>query len=313
MKIVQPSFVIEEPREERGGMAMIEMAARTCYKSESGIREGSSERMVRMLIQHQHFAMLEHGSMIFFLDDKKKLENLEDALRMIARVTGHHIRLNMTCENGRPIVSGNMRAWRELMESQTITKYYFSPHIDSAYLQWLVLDESDDKSAVELLGASLLTPLEQRVHRRQTVRFIIDRGVSHEFVRHRVMSFAMESTRYCNYSHGKFDGEITVIEPCFLEKDTDGYMIWETQCRSAEWAYFRMLDYGLQPQEARSVLPHSIKTELVMTGTLGEWDHFFDLRARQKTGPAHPQAVEVAVPLMEEMKRRFPDVFGRGE
>ena len=132
--------------------------------------------------------------------------------------------------------------------------------------------------------------------------------MSHEFVRHRVMSFAMESSRYCNYSQERFNREITVIEPCYLVPHTEPYDLWKRSCMTAETAYFTLLNMGLAPQEARAVLPHSTKTELVMTGTLGMWKHFFDLRARQITGKAHPQAVEAAEPLMQEMTALFPDV-----
>ena len=107
----------------------------------------------------------------------------------------------------------------------------------------------------------------------------------------------------------RFGREISVIEPCYLAPHTEPYDLWKRQCMSAETAYFTELNLGLQPQEARAVLPTSTKTELVMTGTLGQWDHFFDLRARQITGPAHPQASELALPLMLDMAERFPDVI----
>jgi len=113
----------------------------------------------------------------------------------------------------------------------------------------------------------------------------------------------------CNYSQDRFGKEITVIEPCYLVKGTNAYNAWSGMCEMAEDAYFAETDIGLLPQEARAVLVNSTKTELVMTGNLRAWQHFFDLRARQITGPAHPQAVELAAPLMEEMVMRFPDLF----
>ena len=103
-----------------------------------------------------------------------------------------------------------------------------------------------------------------------------------------------------------------MIEPCYLVKHTEPYDLWKRSCMTAETENFTMLNMGMQPQEARAVLPHSTKAELVMTGTLGAWNHFFDLRARQITGKAHPQAVEVAFPLMQEMAARFPDVIEGG-
>ena len=139
-----------------------------------------------------------------------------------------------------------------------------------------------------------------------TVKFICDRGVSHEIVRHRIASYSQESTRYCNYSKDNFGGEITVIEPCFLIPGTKAYAEWYTLCLNAEIAYFKMLDWGCGPQEARAVLPNSLKTELVMTANIREWRHFLKLR----TSPAaHPQMREVANLLLEELKAKIPVVF----
>lgn len=146
-----------------------------------------------------------------------------------------------------------------------------------------------------------------------SVKFIVDRGVSHELVRHRVASFAQESTRYCNY--GK-SGEVTFIEPTVLrlenKEDKDGYTAWHFWHHSmevAETAYKNMLGAGATPQEARAVLPNSLKTEVVMTANLREWRHFFSLRACGSTGKPHPQMLEVAVPLLKEVKSLIPVVF----
>ena len=147
-------------------------------------------------------------------------------------------------------------------------------------------------------------------HESISVKVICDRGVSHEIVRHRIASYSQESTRYCNYSDDKFNGEITVIEPCFLEKGTDGWESWFTGCLCAEKAYFDMLEWGCTPQEARSVLPNSLKTEIVMTMNLREWRHFLKLR----TSPAaHPQMREVANMIAAEFAERYPVFFADWE
>ena len=146
-------------------------------------------------------------------------------------------------------------------------------------------------------------------HEKISVKFIVDRGVSHELVRHRMASYAQESTRYCNYSKDKFGNEITVIKPCFLDEDTENYRIWKSSCEAAEKAYFAMLDNDATPQEARSVLPNSLKTEICMTANLREWRHFFKLRALGITGKPHPQMLEVTVPLLAEFKALIPVVF----
>lgn len=139
-----------------------------------------------------------------------------------------------------------------------------------------------------------------------TVRFICDRGVSHEIVRHRLASYCQESTRYCNYGNDQFNGEITVIEPCYLKQYTDGYSAWQEACEIAERAYFKLLDWGCTPQEARAVLPNSLKTEIVMTANLREWRHFFKLRCAPA---AHPQMREIATPLLRTLQKKLPVVF----
>lgn len=142
-----------------------------------------------------------------------------------------------------------------------------------------------------------------------TVKFVVDRGISHELVRHRLASFAQESTRYCNYSKDDFGSEITFIIPEYLDYKSAGWNIWKESMKQAEDAYFKMLDFGLSPQQARAVLPNSLKTEVVMTANLREWRHFFKLRALGTTGKPHPQMLEVTVPLLEDFKQMIPVVF----
>lgn len=137
-----------------------------------------------------------------------------------------------------------------------------------------------------------------------TVKFICDRGVSHEIVRHRMASYCQESTRYCNYGKGKFGEEITVIEPCFLNEQTA--YIWKRACEAAETAYFDLLAEGCTPQEARSVLPNSLKTEVVMTANIREWRHFLKLRC---SPAAHPQMREVALILLDKLHELVPVCF----
>jgi len=139
-----------------------------------------------------------------------------------------------------------------------------------------------------------------------TVKFICDRGVSHEIVRHRVASYCQESTRYCNYGKEGFGSEITVIEPCFWERDSKPYTEWRIAMRDAEDAYLNLLDAGCTPQEARSVLPNSLKTEVVMTANIREWRHFLKLRT---SAAAHPQIREVANILLKELQEKVPVLF----
>ena len=177
-------------------------------------------------------------------------------------------------------------------------------------------------------------------HASMKVKFIVDRGISHEMVRHRICSFAQESTRYCNYSKDKFGNEITVIEPCFYdsipkeEKELcrralhnpfdeeankfiiDGvtnlhkrYARWYDDCLTSEKDYLAMLELGATPEEARSVLPHSLKTEIVVYTNMREWREIFKLRAAGEHGNPHPQIIEVMVPLLNECKLKLPALF----
>lgn len=143
-------------------------------------------------------------------------------------------------------------------------------------------------------------------HASITVRVICDRGVTHEIVRHRIAAYSQESTRYCNYSGDKYGNEITVIRPFFWNCDPEKFAIWEEAMLATEKAYNALMAAGATAQEARSVLPNSLKTELVMTMNLREWRHFFKLR----TSPAsHPQMREIAIPMLREFQRLLPVLF----
>ena len=143
-------------------------------------------------------------------------------------------------------------------------------------------------------------------HQSITVRIICDRGVSHEIVRHRIAAYSQESTRYCNYTQDKFHNEITFIKPFFWKEDSAQYLVWETLMRNAELAYNTLIKGGATPQEARSVLPNSLKTEIVCTYNLREWRHFFTLRTSKA---AHPQMREITIPMLEKFKILVPIVF----
>ncbi len=318
MKIVDAGFNlidIDDP------VKKIERVARVCYKSEDKITESSAEKMVKALIKSNHTAMLEHSSLVVAVDsiDFYRIETYMDYLE---RKTGFNCYLRHSYIN-RPIVSGNIRAWREFLiacqENNLCISYSLADIFKSE--KYKVFFEDIDNwvyrhTTAREINPCDLSPEEQLIHRDFTVLFTVDRGVSHEIVRHRVASFAQESTRYCNY--GNKGGEITVIEPCYLKVDgvdvsvdnwSERYGAWRYSCEEAEKSYIRMLADGATPQEARAVLPKSLKTELVMTANLKEWRHFFKLRAVGVTGKPHPQMLEVAVPLLAECKKLIPIVF----
>ena len=164
-----------------------------------------------------------------------------------------------------------------------------------------ITPESSIKFARNIIKSGHESVLE---HQSISVVFVCDRGVSHEIVRHRVAAYSQESTRYCNYSRSKFSNEITVIKPYFFTGELE--KTWRKSCQEAEDAYMRLLDLGASAQEARSVLPNSLKTEIATTYNIREWRHFFTLRADKA---AHPQMQQLAIPLLLHFKEHLPDLF----
>jgi thymidylate synthase (FAD) len=293
MKLCKPLFEIwEQSAGLEGVYKQIEKVGRVCYKSEDKITEDSAKLFVDRMIKSGHNAMLEHGTVYLkFLWDGKTCELCNQTLPCKL--------LDKYCINKYSIVNYN--------GNDIYITTNFRVLVENGWL--------DDLQYI-------CEPTKYH-ERRVTVHFVCDRGVSHEFVRHRVMSFAQESTRYCNYSKDKFGNELTFIKPCWFGSsliDDTGHWDANTFYRmptqsveesaflgtllSAEKSYFNLLKCGWKPQEARAVLPNSLKTELVVTGFTSDWNHFFDLRARGTTGAPHPQAKELAEPLMKEFITR---------
>jgi thymidylate synthase (FAD) len=291
----------------------IELCGRVCYKSEGRIEEGSDERFVASLIKRGHEAVLEHGSIIvevpieFYEESQEVINRLEETTDFISF-------LRFTFDT-RPIMSGNIRAWREFFKMLT-KRFAVLPGCTEKIVKGnpILFPEFQDakflansfENSVILKASDLQTTNEMLTHCDVTVKFVVDRGVSHEIVRHRIASYCQESTRYCNYSKENFNSEITFIIPSYLDYGTVGWKTWKDTMKACEDSYFKLLDIGLTPQEARAVLPNSLKTELVMTANLREWKTFFKLRT---AGAAHPQMREVARPLLDDLKAMIPGVF----
>lgn len=227
----------------------------------------------------------------------------------------------------RRLVSGNIRAWYETMVN-FIKEEGFPLHVyevlesvtggpdgvfkdiekyDPNLEMFTVYDEKDLEENPRWCNlvpdTTVLTKGERWVHEDISILFHVDRGVTHEMVRMRDCSFAQESTRYCNYSNGKFGSEITVIEPCFWKEGTLEYHEWYESCLADERRYVHLVnDLHAQPQQARTVLPQSTKADIVMTTNLREWWHILNLRACDATGPAHPQMKEVMVPVLHDFQ-----------
>lgn len=300
MRLIKPSFEICDQQEGLEGIyKQIERAGRVCYKSEDKITETSAKEFVDRMIKSGHGAMLEHGTV--YLKAKTTIyggmgsETVECPLYKYSENPYSVVKKDNECFPDYLYVTTN---YRVLVENG-----------------WI-----DDLK-------HLCEPTEFH-EKRVTVKFICDRGVSHEFVRHRVFSFAQESTRYCNYSKDKFGSEITYILPPWVDERQLGEQSSQelliqignlsnptyTQedlnelyflfgLASSEVQYFNLVNNGWKPQEARAVLLNSLKTELVMTGFTKDWEHFFKLR---DAGSAHPQARELAHPLhMEFLGRNY--------
>jgi thymidylate synthase (FAD) len=284
MKLIKPSFTIlhQAPGLE-GVYKQIELAGRTCYKSEDKITEDSTQAFVDRMIASGHGAMLEHGTV--YLMTKTKSVNY-----YIHPEDGE-------CEEYNPLEKYYQNKYSYINDDDT--NLYVTTNLR-------VLIENGWMDDLKYI----CEPTEYH-EKRVCVKFICDRGVSHEFVRHRVFSFAQESTRYCNYSKDKFGNELTFIQPCYLnEEELAKYgpyhlvsrnkspeSIFICSLNNAEKDYLTLIESGWKAQEARAVLPNALKTELVMTGFATDWLHFFELRCASN---AHPQARELAIPLYEE-------------
>lgn len=297
MRLIKPSFEIIEQKPGIDGLLQhIERCGRTCYKSEDKITEDSAEKFVNMLVNRGHTAMVEHGTVYL------KYDIIEHGSMNLPNKY-HFNKYSVVTVGNEPLHGYETPEYKEKFDGHTYA------YITTNYRVLLQNDWLDDlKYQCE--------PTEHHV-KRITVKFTCDRGVSHEFVRHRVFSFAQESTRYCNYSKDKFGKECTFIIPCWLglpegsvsspeipifrERHGNVVGIFLNNLYWAEANYFDLLEQGWIAQQARAVLPNSLKTELIMTGTIEQWEGFFKLR---DANDAHPQARELAAPLHEEFIRR---------
>ena len=280
---------------ENDPIKKIEKCGRVCYKSENKITEDSAEKFVANIIKRGHEAVLEHASFIFQVS-YNVYEDLREKVMFVENRYPVKMYLRFTDSDGY-VVSGNVRAWRDFFRFSGVPPYMndfveSNPTLFPEFKSDFPFNLKGGKWSIRQISANELVSTYQRlVHEDVSVKFICDRGVTHEIVRHRPASFCQESTRYCNYSNGKFEGEITVIKPCFFKENSTRYLNWFVACESAETAYNAILEDGGTPQEARDVLPNSLKTELIMTAPLMEWCHFFNLRM---SPAAHPQMQEVA-------------------
>lgn len=329
MKIIDASVEYME-QNQLTDYQFIEKIGRTCYKSEDNITTDSAERFVGNLIKNGHEAMLEHGYIYLYIP---YLHTLLTKQSLIASQITKYINICDKFITGSfrafrdifkkiftdamytdRMLSGcaDLLFYLEVLFDILVERYplMFSD-IQKPECMHLVISEafSNARENITVFGSrSEFIDFVKNLHDERpfwdpsvvlfytlphTVRFTCDRGVTHELVRHRPPGYAMESTRYCNYSKGKFGGEITVIKPLFFPQGTPRYSIWEKSCKNAEADYFDLLNAGATPQEARIALPHSVKADLIMIATEEEWQHIINLRYHGTTGQPHPQMKEV--------------------
>lgn len=164
-----------------------------------------------------------------------------------------------------------------------------------------------DNSAEKFIRAIIKRGHESVIeHAIVSFKVICDRGVTHELVRHRIASYSQESSRFCDYSAGKFGGELTFIKPCFWQDDDENFKLWKEIMAQLEKNYLALRAGGARPEEARSILPNSLKTEIFVTMNLREWRHFLKLRTAKA---AHPQMREVALKIYKILVEKLPAVF----
>lgn len=274
MKLIEPSFeIITQDSGEKGMYRHIEHCGRTCYKSLDKVTDNSAWPFIGRLISSKHLAMLEHGTVYLKIDTDS--ENIDE--RFICDRYRHnpYSRVNTGIDENHHHIVYVTTNYRVILENYWLTDLAYS------------CEQTD------------------RHVKRYTVKFICNRQVSHEFVRHRVFSFAQESTRYCNYNKDKFGKELTFIKPVWYD-ESPWYMkaILKACLKVIEVSYRFLIKHGWKPQQAATILPNALKTELIMTGFDDDWKHFFDLRALGTTGAPHPQAKQLAEPLLKEFEKR---------
>lgn len=303
MKLIESSVQIIE---EKDPYKMIELAGKTYYKSEDKITEDSSKEFVDRMIKLGHGAMLEHGTIYLNVPEQTYTETLEDEFGKFNNPNNGLVdryRKNKYSKVNSVAADEELRKKYPKVRPFKLTHHYITTNLR-------VIIENGWEKDLEWQ----CEPTEHH-EKRITAKFICDRGVSHEFVRHRVFSFAQESQRYCNYNKDKFNNELTFIRPTWLNIPTGDYTYWDGDwcdidnmkiqlpsdngvadnflwcLNNAGMQYRLLINKGLKPQEARGVLPNATKTELVMTGFESDWERFFSLRCSSK---AHPDAKKLA-------------------
>lgn len=305
MIIIEPSFQILGNLDSCSVAVRLEACGRVCYKSEDKISDDSAVPFVTRIAAHGHNSVLEMAVVSFRLrchpDKTQELLSCQPKYLVIDTVVDGLL------------ITGSIRAFRELYllypENSLVNDLILTLVATLPYLFETIFDLDKVQkrdSSTEITKLSLAEvdqlPVElRRRHRFIAVRFIVNRAVTHELVRHRPCSFLQESQRYCRYSEDKFDNQVTFIKPLFFQEESNEYRLWQKAMEQTEATYFKLLETST-PQAARTVLPNSCKTEIIVFCNLIEWQHIFTLR----TSPAaEPSMREIMLPLQVEMQRRY--------
>ncbi len=309
MKIIPPFYEILDNLDQQSLAVRIEYSGRICYKSEDKIDHDSAVPFVTKMAEHGHNSVLEMGAVTL------KVANAgPELLAELFATQPRYLHID-SLDEATLLVSGSVRAFREMQifhPDCTLVKsmteclashhpYFFETILPASGLQ---NDPSISVTKVSLDDVDNLAQELRFKHRHIAVKFTVNRAVTHEIVRHRPCSFLQESQRYCRYSENKFGGEVTFIKPMFYEEGSREYDMWQKAMEDTEQIYLKLLETST-PQAARTVLPNSCKTELIVYANLQEWKHIFKLRT---TKAAEPTMREVMIPLYEELVTRFPEL-----
>ncbi len=305
MKIIEPFFQIQDDLDSSSVAVRLEACGRVCYKSEDKITEDSAIPFVSKIAAHGHYSVLEMAVLTFRVICRQS--QIDDLLECQPKF----LVIDKFPEG--MLLTGSMRAFKELyllypgnqlannlmLVLVGLVPYLFEKRIDVNTIP--ARDKSISITKMNLSEVDKL-PGELRLrHRFVGVKFVVNRAVTHELVRHRLCSFLQESQRYCRYSEDKFDNQVTFIKPMFFVEESKEYQLWKEAMGQAEATYFKLLETAT-PQAARTVLPNSCKTEIIVFCNLVEWQHIFTLRT---TTAAEPSMREIMIPLQKEMQKRY--------
>lgn len=311
MKVIEPTCrIIEEYFQEGRLLQQIERCGRVCYKSEDKITATSANAFIKGIVERGHFSVTEMGQIVLdvSIDSEAVLQKLFETIPRF--ITADRL------EKKHFLLSGNPRAFRELILNHAPLKISKAVlKLLSAAYPVLYADllpkhglVEPDGVAVRMLSAQEIDALPvylKKRHRTVLAHLTVNRAVTHELVRHRVASYLQESQRYCRYDQERFGGEVVFIKPCFYEEDSPEYKLWQKAMEETERIYIELLKTS-SPQAARTVLPNSCKTEIMVHATLEEWGHIFRLRTSKW---ADPSMQEIMLKLKKQMVERFPDIF----